>query len=1049
MKIPLPIRTSAWKIFGSVIIFLLFTSHSFAQASCAAAQSLTPSATCTVGTSSRNGSLFGAVNAAPTGSCGGATSTTTYSQWYKFTASGTSQIITITGLGSSLAASTTYAEVLSGTCGSFTPLICQNVSSPIGVSGLTSGTTYYVRVYVTSSPTSGVSANWAFTICALTTPSNDNCAGATSVTVGSTATGTMVDATSSGVTSACSISSNTDVWYKFSATGPYPIISFSALGANMTNASPIIEVYSGTCGSLTSLGCTNGTTYVPPGAGLTTGTTYYIRVSDTVSSPVTSGTYTFTLKIANPTATAAVTTPSTASPTVDYGKSYVNISKGTNGGTAEPGDTLEMRATFVVKTNGTAYNVQFKDNIPANTTYIPGSLKTITNEGKTYQAFGDSGGDNDGGTISGTSVTINMGINASPTAGGFITYKSKPSFYGSTCIIVASYRVVVNSAATYGMKVPVGYGSITFNNYTGTTTNKIFPADTIMVYQNYGICTNTVGSNAIISEYGGTFGSGTTKDRVASSKVPSNYTYSAFSNSAGMPNDYYYGVSNNTSGGTTVATGYTTSNAYAYPTNPQRIFGVWDIIGDHTGAASPTLGNPPTDDNAGKSGGYLVAINASYRTDTAFLDTIYNLCPNTYYQYSAWFRNICPKCGCDSNGVGATSAGYIPTAAGDSSGVYPNLTFNINGYDYYTTGNILHTGQWIQKGFTYLTGPTQTSMVINIRNNAPGGGGNDWVIDDIGVATCAPNIALTPNKPDTLCMGADDTVRFKVSSFFNNYTQYQLQKSIDGGVTWTSPGIDTTGAADNGTGVPVYNSGTGNYEYTVARYYRLNLTDTLTTYRLIAATTVSNLSNSNCSSYATAQKIVIAVDCMTVLPTNIILFKGHLDNGFSNLQWVTTNETANITYTVERSYDQLHFEPVASFAGTAPEGLGATYNFTDPKVIQQPTYYRIHLVSGKYEKYSSIVLLSNTDIDFNVQSVTNPFNDWLAFDMTAPDDAVSTFTIFDTYGRVVKQERQSVSKGYNNIKIYNLGSLASGTYTLQVQYNDRMMTKRVIKLFTN
>ena len=66
-----------------------------------------------------------------------------------------------------------------------------------------------------------------------------------------------------------------------------------------------------------------------------------------------------------------------------------------------------------------------------------------------------------------------------------------------------------------------------------------------------------------------------------------------------------------------------------------------------------------------------------------------------------------------------------------------------------------YTGQWIRKGFTYLTGPTQTSMIIYVRNNAPGGGGNDWAIDDIGVASCYPSMLLTPNKPDLLCQGAD------------------------------------------------------------------------------------------------------------------------------------------------------------------------------------------------------------------------------------------------------------------------------------------------------
>ena len=31
---------------------------------------------------------------------------------------------------------------------------------------------------------------------------------------------------------------------------------------------------------------------------------------------------------------------------VDYGKSYINVTKGLNGGTVEPGDTLEFRSTI-------------------------------------------------------------------------------------------------------------------------------------------------------------------------------------------------------------------------------------------------------------------------------------------------------------------------------------------------------------------------------------------------------------------------------------------------------------------------------------------------------------------------------------------------------------------------------------------------------------------------------------------------------------------------------------------------------------------------------
>src|SRR5580698_2616121 len=885
-------------------------------------------------------------------------------------------------------------------------------------------------------------------------PVNDNCTGATLLTENATCTNltlqTLKSATpTAGVTSACGNALSADVWYKFVATSKYPVITISGFGSSFEAAVPVIQMLSGTCTGFTSLGCVTGTATgtsltfttgtVVGGAGLTIGVTYYVRIYTNTNTGTPAGNnWGFSICVAN-----------VAAATVDYGKSYVNVTKGTNGGTTEPGDTLEIRATFVVRTN-IAYNSSFTDNIPANTTYIPGTLRVLTNEGKIYQPFTDAS-DADAGTISGTVVTIGLGTAANATNGGTVTNTSKPSFYGGTCIMVASYRVIVNSAIAYGTAIPVGFGKFFYSSSAGVVSTITFPADTIIAYKNYGICANTVGSNAIISEFGGTFGSGNTKDRAASSKVPANYTYALFSSTAGMPNDYYYGVSNNTSGGTTAALGYSILNTWAYPDNSQtpshRIFSVWDIIGDHTGATNPLLGNPATNDNGGVTGGYMVVINASYRTDTAFLDTVYNLCPSTYYQYTAWFRNICSKCGCDSNGIGASGgAGYIPTATGDSSGVHPNLTFNINGYDYYTTGNMNYTGQWIQKGFTYETGPMQTSMVINIRNNAPGGGGNDWAIDDIGVATCSPNMILTPNKPDTLCVGADDTVRFQVNSFFNNYTQWQLQQSTDGGTTWASPGIDTTGQNASGSSLPVYVPADNQYEYTVARYYRLLAVDTSILYRITVASTPANLSNTNCAFSTATPKLVKGVNCMLILPANFILFKGLLNDGLASLHWIVSGEVANTYYNVERSYDGINFETIGTVEGNGDQSLQPNYNFTDDKIVAGINYYRIKMVSNNYYKYSTIILISNSTINFDIKSLVNPFSDFISFEITVPktDDAI--FIVRDIYGRIIQQKKQNVTEGINSITLYDLDKIPPGTYILQVKYEDNIVARKMVKI---
>ena len=878
-------------------------------------------------------------------------------------------------------------------------------------------------------------------------PGNDLCSAASTLVSGTSCTttaGTLKNATASvGIPGNCGVATSADVWYSFVAASSYPTITLSGIGGSLNTAGVRIQLFSGTCAGFTSLACVSGNTLNTAtsigGAGLTVGTTYYIRIYTNSAGPFTAGSWTFNICITNPAA---------GPPTVDYGKSYFNITKGTSGGTIEPGDVLEIRATIVVKANA-AYDCSFTDNIPTNTTYVPGTLRVLTNEGKIYQQFTDAS-DGDAGTISGSAITINLGSGATAGAGGIITNTNKPSFYGGTCIMVASYRVVVGAVA-YGAKVSVGAGIFQYNNTMGIVP-VVFPKDSIMVFKNYGMCSNTVGTNAIINEFGGTFGSGSSKDRTPSNKVPSNYTYTAFSSNAGMPNDYYYGISNNTSGGTSAAQGYSLLNTWAKPDNSQspshRIFGVWDIIGDHTGAASPTLGNPATDDNSLQTGGYMVVVNSAYRTDTAFLDTVYNLCPNTYYQYTGWFRNMCSRCGCDSNGTGAGGGGYIPTdpTTNDSSGVYPNLTFNVNGYDYYTTGNMLYTGQWVQKGFTYLTGPAQTTMVISIRNNAPGGGGNDWAIDDIGVASCYPNMVLTPNKPDTLCQGQDDTVRFKVNSFFNNYTEWKLEKSTDGGSTWVTTGVDTTGKAASGSEVPVYNNSTNQYEYLVTRYFRLNAIDGLIKYRIIVASTTANLSNSNCSFITMQPKIIFSINCNIALPTYLISFKGQEKGGLGALQWLSADETEGLSYVIERSDDGAHFTSVGTVQGTAGDGRGASYQFTDPKPLAGQVYYRIRISSGSYQRYSSQVLLSSTGFELAIRSLVNPFIDHITVDLTSPTDGTVQVNLIDIYGRLIRQVKQPVNQGLNNFTLYGLGRLANGTYVLQIHSGEQVISKKLVKI---
>ena len=104
---------------------------------------------------------------------------------------------------------------------------------------------------------------------------------------------------------------------------------------------------------------------------------------------------------------------------------------------------------------------------------------------------------------------INLGYKNAPTATatrrGRITYNDKPSFFGATCIMIATFRVQVTGG--YGAQVNLGGGTISYYPFGASITSITFPTDSVMIFKNLGICPNS-SNNTITSEFGGTFGSG-------------------------------------------------------------------------------------------------------------------------------------------------------------------------------------------------------------------------------------------------------------------------------------------------------------------------------------------------------------------------------------------------------------------------------------------------------------------------------------------------------------------------------------------------------------
>ena len=752
---------------------------------------------------------------------------------------------------------------------------------------------------------------------------------------------------------------------------------------------------------------------------------------------------------------------SQATAPLKWGNSYINLSKKTVGGPVEPGDSLEIRVNFYVNKNyrgsGSMYKVRYYDSIPTNTSIILADsndgLRLISNEGLIMRRYTYTG-DSDPGTYQpsptypgGYQIRINLGAGAGAPAGamymatsnstnsGTITGNTTYPKFSSGTLTTTAFRVKVTGG--YGDTVTLSTGVIAYRTSSTTSVDSFLYGIPyrILIQKPSTLCANSSSTN-FAAESGGTFGHGVGRNRSTPPTflIPG-YSYLPNSNTSTTINDGYYAIVNNVS-----PTSSTFPNAKRQPNcgtttgiqacSNREFGGFWYIAGDHTGTNN-AAGNTPPDSTT--DAGYMLLVNADLATSEAYRQVIDGLCPNTYYQFSAWFKNVCPNCGIDT----ASVAEYTP-------GVLPNLTLVVDGVDRISSGQ-LDTVGWQQRGFVLLTGPNQHSITISIRNNASGGGGNDWALDDITLATCPPDLLLTPDKPDTLCQGADDSIKFRISSFVNNYTQWKMQQSNDNGVTWVTPPLDTLGRAANGSVVPVYSAVTGLYADTVTRYYRISATNSLTIYRLIVASTDSNLNTNGCFFTTTQPKYVYGVNCMIILPTSILTFSGKVKDGLGNLQWTTSNELDDLLYAVMRSDDGVHFTSLITLPAVGGNGGGAAYTFSDPNPVGPQTYYRIDLIVSSARRNSGLVLLSNSNLSFELRSVLNPFTDHLNIELTAPAAGVATISMVDMYGRYLRRIRQPLTQGLNSFAIYDLGSLPAGTYALQIQCNDQIVSRKIVK----
>ncbi|NCU05425.1 MAG: T9SS type A sorting domain-containing protein, partial [Chitinophagaceae bacterium] len=171
------------------------------------------------------------------------------------------------------------------------------------------------------------------------------------------------------------------------------------------------------------------------------------------------------------------------------------------------------------------------------------------------------------------------------------------------------------------------------------------------------------------------------------------------------------------------------------------------------------------------------------------------------------------------------------------------------------------------------------------------------------------------------------------------------------------------------------------------------------------------------------------------LPFDLFKFTGKAVNNDAKLEWIVNNQSDVLSYTIERSIDNINFEEAGTVDAKNSNAANITYNFTDFNAgnIAKVVYYRVHSneVTG-VRKYTNIISVNFGDFrDVYVSVFPNPVTDKTTVLINALTDETAQLNLVDNTGRIVHKMVVNLVRGNNSIQL-DMSKFNSGLYYLDI-----------------
>jgi hypothetical protein len=163
------------------------------------------------------------------------------------------------------------------------------------------------------------------------------------------------------------------------------------------------------------------------------------------------------------------------------------------------------------------------------------------------------------------------------------------------------------------------------------------------------------------------------------------------------------------------------------------------------------------------------------------------------------------------------------------------------------------------------------------------------------------------------------------------------------------------------------------------------------------------------------------------------------------LKWATSHETDNQSYTIERSFDNTHFELLTTQAG---KGMAtASYTATDDTYATGIVYYRLTQYDGEGNSiYTDTQKVNRTmESKFQVTVYPNPVGDTANMQVENTQGEAIMFSVYDLTGKMVYQKEVQSQVGDQEIGL-PMNGLSSGIYFVKATTEGYAVTSKITKL---